>query len=142
MESKDRSLGFLSLYYLGTPAFLIVDFAINSSIRFSALEGTPWLKYLIAAFCLFVGWYGRKHPVFLALFSLFESAANIAALIIFFFMDYLSGIEAIADGTSSSWELGTGAVFNFLICGVALVVSFYRNPIFGFGLRRKNGVAM
>ncbi|QDU89471.1 hypothetical protein Pla175_28610 [Pirellulimonas nuda] len=125
-SSRDKMVEW---YYLATPLFLLLDVFGGTSIRVSALDGAPMLKYGYYGGCFLAGVLFYRHEVFSAAFGLLESVANIFLLIWSVMGPYYDAIKRAAEGEFIQPPMNIDHIINFVLVGAVLLVSFFRNPL-------------
>ena len=126
-SGRDKLLQF---YYLGTPLFLLGDYFGGMSIRVSAFDEQPGLKFGYYALCFGFGLLSIAKPLTAAVAGLFESAINLVLLALTVLPIYNITPEDIESGHLSYEAFCGGTIINFIISGAVLLISFYANPIF------------
>lgn len=122
----------LKYYYLSTPVFFVLDVFLRYSVRFPYLDAVPKIKYTyyaITTICAILIWASRV-PAWLVGFC--ESIINLTIMIVALFASYMSIDQWIGGGEASN-PFTVRALIAFVLCGTALTISIYANPIFLLG---------
>jgi hypothetical protein len=88
----------VALYYWLTPAFWALDALFGANLRTAAFEGHPVWKAIYYLFCLGCGVAIWLRPAWTGLVGMTESAVNILALLLGFFVPYFRLIDQLAAG--------------------------------------------
>jgi hypothetical protein len=112
------------LYYLVTPAFILLDYCGGISVRVAVLDNMPVYKNLYYAFCILCGVAVYLLPQWSAVVALFESPVNLAITILGLVLPYVETIQRSDDILTTGWSpalgLNTEYVTNLLLAaGVA-----------------------
>ena len=116
----------LAAYYLGTPAFAVVDFLFHIPVRVALPDGWARGAYYAAAFGL--GVVCRRFPRTAPWVGMGESAANLLLLCLAVLLPIWSAPDALlAGGGLPASEMMMHRVVNLAIGGTVMVVSFHRS---------------
>ena len=91
------------LYYLVTPAFILLDYWGGVSVRAAALDGMPVYKNLYYAFCVLCGVTVYLLPEWSVVVALFESPVNLLITILGLFLPYVERIQQFDDVLNADW---------------------------------------
>jgi hypothetical protein len=81
------------LYYLATPAFILLDYFAGFNVRVAVLDDMPAYKGLYYGFCVACGAAVFLLPQSSIVVALFESTANIFITVLAIFRPYLETIR-------------------------------------------------
>jgi len=120
-----RAPSLLTLYYLATPVFLLLDLA-GWPLRAAFIEADAWrFAYYLLVFAL--GVLGWKVPALMPALAIVESSLSLGGL----FVDAMSGIfrlpGEVIDGHPTVKIATPAGLANFMLSGIALIVSFNLN---------------
>jgi hypothetical protein len=115
---------FLRAWYLATPGFAVLDFALGLNVRVTFLDSVPgrlaWYAFACACGLAVLRWPGRE-----ALVGLLESGVNMAWLIFAVMLQYLSAVDsALADDVLPSAPFTTAGIVNLIVSALVLIVSY------------------
>ncbi|MFC1627911.1 hypothetical protein ACFL3H_02210 [Gemmatimonadota bacterium] len=136
---RETAVHAISLYYLGTIGFLLVDLMFGWNIRIAALEHAPLLKY---------GWYTgligcsliiRLRPQRSALVALVEGSANLFLLLGGIMLTYYGAIDQALAGSFDGINLTPESMINACFSGLVIVGGIYGNPLMKGGPGADNG---
>jgi hypothetical protein len=85
------------LYYLVTPAFILLDYFGGISVRVAVLDGMPVYKSLYYGFCILCGVAVYFLPESSAIVALFESPVNLLITILGLVLPYVDRIQRADD---------------------------------------------
>ncbi len=85
------------LYYLVTPAFILLDYLGGINVRVAVLEGMPLYKNLYYGFCVLCGVAVYFLPEYAAVVALFESPVNLVITILGLVVPYVETIKQLDD---------------------------------------------
>lgn len=115
----------IAVYYLATPIFLVLDFALGFNVRTSFLDEAPLLKVLYYVLAFGCGAAVAKRPQQAGLIGLVESGANIALLVLGTGLTYLRMLDDAASETvASQAAFGPPEVINLVLSATILAVSY------------------
>jgi hypothetical protein len=117
----------ISLYYLGTPVFFLIDWLLGASVRVAALDGQPVLKYAYYLVCTIGGVAMLRRPAWADKFGLVESTFNILLLVLGVLTPIYRTIDALARQEAPTAVYSPGLVANFVIVAGMWLVTFYSN---------------
>lgn len=131
MMDEEKYKRILKIYYLMTPAFMLLDYGAGLKLRivFPAEIGSYTILYY--AICFIGGFFAFKQTLIAALFCLFESSINILLLLLSIFLPVLSPGQG--DGDSPGYSFGGMDLIHFFIVGAVLLFGFYQNPLVSRG---------
>ncbi len=112
------------LYYLVTPAFILLDYFGGISVRVAVLDGMPVYKNLYYGFCILCGVTVYLLPQWSPVVALFESPVNLLITILGLVLPYVERIKQSDDILTTGWSpalgLSTEYVTNLLLAaGIA-----------------------
>ncbi len=113
-------------YYLATPLFGLLDFALGASVRVAAVASPGWrLLYYALAFAsgLLMRWRPRWTPFV----GLAESSINIFLLVLGVLFPIFAAPARMAEGLDPGVAFGVSRLINVFLSGSVLVLSFYRH---------------
>lgn len=115
-------------YYLMTPAFIVLDYAVGFNIRTAVLNAMPLYKNLYYGFCILCGVVVFVRPRASAVVALFESSIMVLLTLTSVFLPVLTAFERFAD-LSGDWDLAQvisieGAA-NLWMSGSIAIVAFH-----------------
>ncbi len=116
------------LYYLATPAFILLDYFAGVNVRVAVLDNMPAYKGLYYGFCVACGAAVFLLPQSSVVVALFESAVNICITVLAIFRPYLETIRQFdnileVDLQGLSMFDAPQAV-NLLMAGVIAAIAF------------------
>jgi hypothetical protein len=124
-------LSLLTIYYLASPVFLLLDLA-GLPLRAAFIEADGW-RYAYYMLTFAIGVLGWRVPALMPAMGIVESALNLGGL----FVDAMSGIfrlpGEVIDARPTARIATPAGLANFVLSGLALIVSFNLN------LRRVGG---
>lgn len=115
------------LYYLVTPAFIVLDYAVGVNVRVAVLDDLPQYKNLYYGFCILCGlavWFLPQYSVVVALF---ESPVNLLITVLGMFLPYIENLQRLAtlDGDWKAAEtFSVEGYTNLMIAGIIAVIAF------------------
>ena len=120
------------LYYLVTPAFILLDYFGGISVRVAVLDGMPVYKNLYYGFCVLCGAAVYFLPEYAAVVALFESPVNLLITILGLVLPYFEKLKQFDDILSTSWtpvpDLSTQYVTNLLLAaGISAFAFLHAN---------------
>jgi hypothetical protein len=92
------------LYYLVTPAFIVLDYVGGVSVRVAVLDGMPLYKSLYYSFCILCGVAVYFLPDYSAVVALFESPVNLVITILGLVLPYIERIKQFDDVLNTAWS--------------------------------------
>lgn len=92
------------LYYLVTPAFILLDYAGGINVRVAVLDHLPVYKNLYYGFCLLCGVAVYFLPEYAAVVALFESPVNLLIAILGLVLPYFERLQHLDDILSADWS--------------------------------------
>ena len=117
-------------YYLLTPAFILLDYAVGVNIRAAALDAMPLYKNLYYGFCILCGAVVFVWPLASAVVALVESSIIILITALSVLLPLLEMVNHAAD-LSGDWGLIDAFDFervtNLLMAGMIAVLAFRLN---------------
>ncbi len=114
----------ISLYYLATPAFAVLDLFVGVSIRAAGLESAGWrLAYYGFAFACWIAI--RYRPGWTPVVGVGESSVNLFLLILSVLGPIFAAPIIVAEGGDPAITFGVGRMFNILLAGTVLIASFH-----------------
>jgi hypothetical protein len=120
------------LYYLVTPAFILLDYFGGISVRVAVLDGMPVYKNLYYGFCVLCGVAVYFLPEYSAVVALFESPVNLLITILGIFLPYFERIKQFDDILNTAWspvpDFSTQYVTNLLLAaGISTFAFLHAN---------------
>lgn len=118
------------LYYLMTPAFIALDYAVGVNVRVAVLDNLPQYKNLYYGFCVLCGlavWFLPQYSVVVALF---ESPVNLLITVLGMFLPYIENVQRVAtlDGDWKAAEtFSVEGYANLMIAGIIAVIAFHQS---------------
>jgi hypothetical protein len=107
------------LYYLVTPAFILLDYFGGISVRVAVLDGMPVYKNLYYGFCVLCGVAVYFLPEYAAIVALFESPVNLLVTILGIVVPYFERLKQFDDILSTNWtpvpDFSTEYITNLLL---------------------------
>lgn len=121
----------LTLYFLATPLFALVDVGWNVPVRVAGLEdeGARWAYY---AGLMALGVVCRRWPSSVPWVGMGESVANLVLLLLSVLLPIWSAPDVILAGGEPTGLLDTAALGNVAVSGTALIASFHRHRTTAF----------
>jgi hypothetical protein len=110
----------LSVYYLVTPLFILLDWLFSLQIRVALPGESSGLYYAYLGLCFLLGGLVFRQGMAAAFFGLAESTLNILLLGLSVFLPIL----ALADDPSAGFEFGAEKAIQFLVVGSVLIYAF------------------
>ena len=92
------------LYYLVTPAFILLDYWGGINVRVAVLDGMPLYKNLYYGFCVLCGVAVYFLPEWSAVVALFESPVNLLIAILGLVLPYMDRIKQFDDILNTNWS--------------------------------------
>ena len=120
------------LYYLVTPAFILLDYFGGISVRVAVLDGMPVYKNLYYGFCVLCGVAVYFLPEYSAIVALFESPVNLLITILGIVLPYFERLKQFDDILSTNWtpvpDFSTQYVTNLLLAaGISSLAFLHAN---------------
>jgi hypothetical protein len=116
------------LYYLVTPALILLDYFGGINVRVAVLDGMPVYKNLYYGFCVLCGVAVYFLPEYSAVVALFESPVNLLITILGIFLPYFERLKQFDDILSTNWspvpDFNTQYVTNLLLAAGISVFAF------------------
>jgi len=116
------------LYYLATPAFILLDYLGGISVRVAVLDHMPAYKNLYYAFCILCAVAVYFLPRRSAVVALFESPVNLLISILGLVLPYVDRIKRADDVLNANWSpalnLSPQYVTNLLLAAGIAVFAF------------------
>ncbi len=118
------------LYYLVTPAFIALDYAVGVNVRVAVLDDLPQYKNLYYGFCILCGlavWFLPQYSVVVALL---ESPVNLLITVLGMFLPYIENLQRVAtlDGDWKAAEtFSVEGYTNLMIAGIIAVIAFHQS---------------
>lgn len=116
------------LYYLATPAFILLDYLGGISVRVAALDHMPAYKNLYYAFCILCGVVVCFLPRWSVVVALFESPVNLLISILGLLLPYVDRIKQADDVLNPNWspalDLSPQYITNVLLAAGIAVFAF------------------
>jgi hypothetical protein len=130
------------LYYLLTPAFILLDYAGGVSVRAAALDAMPSYKSLYYTFCILCAVVVFAWPCTSPVVALVESLIIIVITIMSVLLPVFESFRQVAD-LSGDWDLievfDMEKVTNLLMAGMIAVLAFRMNVATLAGLGDSKG---
>jgi hypothetical protein len=119
------------LYYLATPAFILLDYCGGLNVRVAVLEGMPLYKNLYYGFCILCGVAVYFLPEYSAVVALFESPVNFLITILGIVLPYFDRLKQFDDILNADWrpvpDFGTEYVTNLLLAAGISAFAFLQS---------------
>jgi hypothetical protein len=116
------------LYYLVTPAFILLDYLGGVNVRVAVLDGMPVYKNLYYGFCVLCGVAVYFLPEYAAAVALFESPVNLLISILGLVLPYFERIKQFDAILNTDWspmpDFGTRYVTNLLLAAGVSTFAF------------------
>jgi len=114
----------VQLYYLVTPVFAALDLALGVSFRAAGIASSAWrIAYYGFAFAC---WFAmRRWPRWTPLVGIGESSVNLFLLILSVMGPIFAAPALIAEGGDPAISFGVARLFNLLLAGGILIMSFH-----------------
>ncbi len=115
------------LYYLVTPAFIVLDYWAGVSVRVAVLDGLPTYKNLYYGFCVLCGVLVYLLPASSAVVALVESSINILLTVLSVFLLYvhtLMSYDALTQPSNPMPVFDTSYGINLLLSGGIAIIAF------------------
>jgi len=122
-----RAWGPIVWYYAATPVFVLLDALGGVSVRATALDHAPGVKYLYYAFCLACGVVTTRWPPLAPPVGIAESSVNILLLVLGIMLPYFDAIRAIGEGRPVTNPFTPSVLANFVLSGGVWIAAFYRS---------------
>ena len=107
------------LYYLVTPAFILLDYFGGVNVRVAVLDGMPAYKSLYYGFCVLCGVAVYFLPEYSAIVALFESPVNLLITILGIVVPYFERLKQFDDILNTNWtpvpDFSTQYITNLLL---------------------------
>ena len=117
-------------YYLATPAFIVLDYAVHFNIRIAPLDATPRFKILYYGFCVVFGLVGFFRPRVSMVVAIFESSIIILLSLRSLLRPMMQVLMGASD-LSRDWSLveafNLKMALNVVIAGTIGIVAFRAN---------------
>ncbi len=111
-------------YYLATPVFALLDLTVGVSLRASGIASASWrAAYYGFAFACWV--VMRRWPRSTPFLGLGESSVNLFLLILSVMGPIFAAPAIIGEGGNPTLSFGVGRLFNLLLAGGILILSFH-----------------
>ncbi len=122
------------LYYLVTPAFILLDYFGGINVRVAVLDGMPVYKNLYYGFCVLCGVAVYFLPEYSAVVALVESPVNLLITILGIVLPYFERIKQFDDILNTNWspvpDLSTQYVTNLLLAaGISAFAFHHANEV-------------
>jgi hypothetical protein len=118
------------LYYLITPAFILLDYGVGVNVRVAVLDGLPLYKNLYYGFCVLCGVAVYLLPVSSPFVALGESSINVLLTILALFLPYVQNLQRLAD-LEGDWKVAgtfsTEGAVNLVLAATMAVVAFVQS---------------
>jgi hypothetical protein len=118
------------LYYVMTPAFIVLDYAAGVNVRTAVLDEMPVWKNLYYGFCILCGIIVFAVPRASALVAISESVIIILLSILGVFLPVLEAVEHVAD-LEGDWgaaeSFGIEGATNLIMAGTIAFMAFRLN---------------
>ena len=118
-----------SLYYYGTPVFILLDYFGGVSIRATVLDSMPFYKNLYYGFCILCGVGAFTLPWLTPLVALLESSVNFLMTVLAVFLPYFRFITETQDILTAPLPTMAGVdaphIANILLSGTIAILSFH-----------------
>ena len=117
-------------YYLMTPAFVVLDYAVDFNIRIAPLDATPRFKILYYGFCVVAGLVGFFRPRVSMVVAVFESSIIILLSLrslLLPMMQVLMGASDLRGDWSLVEAFNLKMALNVVIAGTVGIVAFRAN---------------
>lgn len=117
-------------YYLMTPAFIVLDYAVDFNIRIAPLDATPRFKVLYYGFCVVAGLVGFFLPRVSMVVAVFESSIIILLSLrslLLPMMQVLIGASDLRGDWSLVEAFNLKMALNVVIAGTVGIVAFRAN---------------
>ena len=124
--SVRRGTDLLTVYYLATPVFVVLDVVASAPIRISALQ-SPAHRFAYYGIVFLLGMLCRARPRFAPWVGMLESSANLFLLLLGILLPIWSLPDAVAAGGSIQAGLDATSAANALLVGGTLILAFHRN---------------
>ena len=122
-------LSITSLYYFGTPAFMMLDYFGGINVRVAVLDSFPLYKNVYYGFCILCGVGMYVLPRCTPIIALFESSINILLIVLAVFLPYVQTVLQPDNILNSNWEAETAfaapRIANLLLAGIVAAISFH-----------------
>lgn len=118
------------LYYLVTPAFILLDYFGGVNVRVAVLDGMPAYKSLYYGFCVLCGVAVYFLPEYSAIVALCESPVNLLITILGIVLPYFERLKQFDDILNTSWtpvpDFSTQYITNLLLAAGISSFAFFR----------------
>ena len=118
-----------SLYYYGTPLFILMDYYGGISVRVAVLDAMPLYKNLYYGFCVLCGVGMYALPRCAPIVALFESTINILLIVLAVFLPYVQTVLQSDNILDSNWEAASAfaipRIVNLVLAGTVAVFAFH-----------------
>ncbi len=115
------------LYYLMTPAFILLDYAAGVNVRTAALDGMPLQKNLYYGFCVLCGVIVFVAPRASAVVAIFESIIIVLITMLSMLRPIIEALEQVAN-LEGDWRaaetIGFEGGTNVLMATMIAVIAF------------------
>lgn len=116
----------ITVYYLATPIFAVVDFAAHWPVRVAGLA-TPGWRWAYYAALMVLGLLCRAWPRWAPVVGMAESAANLLLLLLSILLPIWSLPDQVLAGGAVTGVAGGPQIANLALAGSMAIVSFKRN---------------
>ncbi len=118
------------LYYLVTPAFIALDYAVGVNVRVAVLDDLPQYKNLYYGFCILCGLAVWFLPRYSAVVALLESPVNLLITVLGMFLPYIENLQRLAD-LDGDWKaaetFSVEGYTNLMIAGIIAAIAFHES---------------
>jgi hypothetical protein len=118
------------LYYLVTPAFIVLDYAVGVNVRIAVLDGLPVYKNLYYGFCVLCGVVVCLLPVSSPFVALCESSINVLLTAVSLFLPYVQNLQRLAELDGDWKAAGTFGIengVNLVLAGTMAAIAFVQS---------------
>jgi hypothetical protein len=119
-------------YYLLTPVFVLLDFALNINVRTAFLDAYSEWKIPYYILCICIGLLYVFRPLLADFLSIVECVVSVLLLtggVIVHYYQAVAMYDTELRGVITSPLQRPEYWLNYLICGAALAWDFYTNPL-------------
>lgn len=118
------------LYYLVTPAFIALDYAVGVNVRVAVLDDLPQYKNLYYGFCILCGLAVWFLPRYSAVVALVESPVNLLITVLGMFLPYIENLQRLAE-LEGDWKaaetFSVEGYTNLMIASIIAVIAFHES---------------
>jgi hypothetical protein len=122
-------LSITSLYYYGTPLFILLDYFGGINVRVAVLDSFPLYKNVYYGFCILCGIGMYALPRGTPIVALFESAINILLIVLAVFLPYVQTVLQTDNILYSNWEAESAfaipRIVNLVLAGTVAIFAFH-----------------